>query len=436
MDRRHGGPIATSLRFSRGRLRRLAQVAAAMHALGLFATQSAIARADEHNPHVVIPPHVMPKVNAYHTWEDAWKMAVDIKAAEEAMGRSRKPGYVETEAEKRERTKLLALNQKTIERIRQGLKQPYVPPRMTSHNQLFPDFAHLRALARLMGLQAEEHLAQGRPDMALETCVDTIEMGEKVSRATTIIGRLVANALDAIGRAQAWHTVDKVGANASRSAALRLAVIDALRAPLSFTLREEMYGQQTAFLKEFKSPSWRQTLAGYFEVEGVPEIRAASKKGLMAEYTRVMKVHISRADRLPPSLKEIEPISRDPFISIIEPIFTDIAFSNASGVLTQTRLLMLEFALRAYRIENSSYPAKLADLVPSYLPYLPRDPFRPKQTFGYVRTTEGHTLYSIGPDGIDQGGKSIVNAAASPDGNKMRVLKESKGDIVAGVNTR
>ena len=51
------------------------------------------------------------------------------------------------------------------------------------------------------------------------------------------------------------------------------------------------------------------------------------------------------------------------------------------------------------------YPARLRDLVPSYLTKLPKDPFT-GQHFLYRRTGRfAYKLYSAGPNKIDEGGK-------------------------------
>ncbi len=416
----------------RRKLQRSAACVGAVLTLGLFTARYAYLRYGDVNPQVNIPAHVMPEVNAYHTWEKAWRVAVDLEGAGEAVGRSHRAGYVETDAERRQRTRILARNQETFRLIRQGLTQPYVPRRVEAIDQLLPDLSHLRSLARLMSLSSENLLLQGKPDEALAVSLETVAMGEMSFRATSTIGRLVGIAVEAIGRSTSWHIVSKVDATAARAAALRLAEIDARRMPLSSILREEMYGLQLSLLNIFKSPSWREARLNDFEIKGL--VMFATKRGLMAELTRAMEVQISKADLLPPDLTEVESTSIDPLINTLVFPADALIFKNVSNAVTQSRLLSVEFALRSHRVEHGAYPAALGDLVPSYLPKLPRDPFRPKQTFGYVRTKEGHKLYSVGPDGLDQGGKSIVRPNETTEGSRRMVLRDSKGDIVAGVN--
>jgi hypothetical protein len=70
----------------------------------------------------------------------------------------------------------------------------------------------------------------------------------------------------------------------------------------------------------------------------------------------------------------------------------------------QMRLLVCDLAIRIYRAERGSDPGELADLVPEYLPAVPRDPFSEKPLM-YRRTPKGYLLYSVGRNQVDDGGR-------------------------------
>jgi hypothetical protein len=61
--------------------------------------------------------------------------------------------------------------------------------------------------------------------------------------------------------------------------------------------------------------------------------------------------------------------------------------------LAQSRLLLCELAIRAYSLQHGRNPATLADVVPSYLPAVPKDPFDGGD-FDYRPTPSGHELHS------------------------------------------
>jgi hypothetical protein len=61
------------------------------------------------------------------------------------------------------------------------------------------------------------------------------------------------------------------------------------------------------------------------------------------------------------------------------------------------RLLVCDLAIRAYSLDHGRSPAKLADLVPDYLPEVPKDPFGNGE-FVYRLTPTGHELHSAGTE--------------------------------------
>ncbi len=77
------------------------------------------------------------------------------------------------------------------------------------------------------------------------------------------------------------------------------------------------------------------------------------------------------------------------------------------------------FAVCAFRAENGRIPSSLQQLVPKYLPTLPVDRFsgRPAR---YLPTADGYLIYSVGPNGKDEGGKHRGDA---PDyrGDDIRI---------------
>ena len=65
------------------------------------------------------------------------------------------------------------------------------------------------------------------------------------------------------------------------------------------------------------------------------------------------------------------------------------------------RLLMAQLALRTHYLEEGSLPSSLDALVPEYLPQVPQDPFS-NGPLRAKREKWRFTIYSVGPDGIDQ----------------------------------
>lgn len=65
-------------------------------------------------------------------------------------------------------------------------------------------------------------------------------------------------------------------------------------------------------------------------------------------------------------------------------------------------LLVAELALHEHVLEHGRSPKTLAELVPRYLPSIPLDPSG--QPLVYRQRSDGYILYSVGANGVDDGG--------------------------------
>jgi hypothetical protein len=81
-------------------------------------------------------------------------------------------------------------------------------------------------------------------------------------------------------------------------------------------------------------------------------------------------------------------------------------------------------AMQAYRLEHGVWPAALADLVPSFLPSLPLDPFdgRPLRFVPASGTGGRPLVYSVGADGVDGGGVPPTTRAGREGVQDLRMM--------------
>ena len=89
---------------------------------------------------------------------------------------------------------------------------------------------------------------------------------------------------------------------------------------------------------------------------------------------------------------------------------------------TRDALGQLGFALTAYRADHSAYPESLDALAPRYIARVPRDLFN-EQPLHYKRQADGFLLYSVGANGVDEGGRTFDS---QPPGDDI-VLKITRG---------
>lgn len=89
-------------------------------------------------------------------------------------------------------------------------------------------------------------------------------------------------------------------------------------------------------------------------------------------------------------------------------------FTRAAVTETRRRLLITALALERFHLRHQAYPASLSDLTPDFLPAVPID-FMDGAPLRYHPTNDGHfLLYSVGLDGIDNGGTMKPVTSSSP----------------------
>jgi hypothetical protein len=91
-------------------------------------------------------------------------------------------------------------------------------------------------------------------------------------------------------------------------------------------------------------------------------------------------------------------------IGLLMPAFFSALDAEDRNLACQA-MTQVVFALAAYRADRGAYPADLAALVPKYLPTMPEDPFS-GGPLRYKREESGFLLYSVGPNGNDDGGRT------------------------------
>ncbi|MSU60116.1 MAG: hypothetical protein EXS35_18425 [Pedosphaera sp.] len=89
------------------------------------------------------------------------------------------------------------------------------------------------------------------------------------------------------------------------------------------------------------------------------------------------------------------------------------ARSKHDAITARRRLILTELALRCYQSENGQPPRQLDQLVPKYLERVPQDPFT-TQPLVYRPDGAKWLLYSIGPDGVEDGGKPVKRLMQTP----------------------
>jgi hypothetical protein len=258
---------------------------------------------------------------------------------------------------------LLAANAESLRLLRTGLtRQCAVPMAAALTNFNLNQLSDMKRLVQLLAAEGRLMEIDDRPAVAAQSYSDAIRFGNEMSRGGFLIDRLVGIACEAIGCHALALVVPKLKTEDLRIVIGELEKLDAGRVSWEEILKNEKYYMRYQMRNRFNpllwAISWWQSRPSLQKAETKHKITAAHE-----------------------------------------------------------RLLIGELALRRHRFEQGHPPARLDEMAPAYLAKVPQDPFTGNPMVYRPRGTNW-LFYSIGPDGVDNGG--------SPAGKAWPV----KGDLL------
>ncbi len=389
-----------------------------------------------YDPAPDLPPLVLPPVpvpNALDTFSAA---ANEIKAKDRLPATS-SDYHKWTAAERWKNVREgLGENQKALALIEAGLRQPFG----YSLNDLdlergLRKVSRIKDSAKLLIAVAEFERLRGEPDASLQTSVKILQIGLRAKNDGSNITRMIAAAIEAMGRHSAWQVADSAGKEAALDAARKLDQEFASVESFARHLERSRELEVREIVRETSKPNWRlEFVRQVVQADGLlaaPSALFDNRRRAIRQYRANVDSWVRKAKapfkhRNPPPTTPSSPLARS-WASHVEAMwFADVRAE------AQVKLLMLALALRAYRLEHGRFPNRLTVLTPEYLSRIPADPFNDGPDFHYLNKGSSYLLYSIGPDGKDDGGTPIVDR--SPAKPLYIVRFDSRGDIVAGVN--
>jgi len=336
---------------------------------------------------------------------------------------------------KRQRASTLK-NAAALSLLRQGLKLPLVVPPKRGLSAPSPPYSALRWLARMVLQESAVRAADKRWDLAVDGALDVVQMGAVLQNGSNTLGMLVGSAIESMGRGDVARWRGQLNAAQAGQAARRLESIEARRSGYEAISREAMWNSLSELRDVFKNADWKKSRAGsdpkgyaalFRDPRDIARLRQTSDRQIEANFVATMQAANAR-DRLPYSPKL--PLVPDP----ADPLSTLFVGAETSRGVTRSRvnyernsasnrLLTVDLALQAFVTPRANYPQSLGELVPKYLATVPRDPFAPKSELRYKRRGDRFLLYSVGPDGVDNGGAPMKTRGISLD---------SVGDMLSG----
>jgi hypothetical protein len=388
-------------------------------------------------PHIKIPPQKLPKPNGYDYFVKAGKMLPTGGKVQYGPASSTEPLDSWTMAEYEQ---FMRLNAPALAVFREGLSKPSMSPRSKSYYD-FPSYASFREIARRLVSEAMYYEKTNQFAKAADSLLDCQELGVEVPRGGCLITGLVGFAVESIGGPQRLGPLlAKLSSNELAHVAKRLERIQAKRVPYFEIVLEEgrssalMYAQEvrhsgvSEYLKHpwFEWP-WQQS-GGISKTDWTEQwdnLRYvfANKQTITIENLRFCEA-VAKEQRKPYTGKSKVRVPNNLIAQMSGEMFIR-AHSCQARNEAGANLLQTEVAIRRYRLDHGTYPAKLPDLIPQYLKKAPTDPFGLGKPLRYKPLKNGSQflLYSFGLDLNNDGG------TAKP---WLVQIKLEDGDLVAG----
>jgi hypothetical protein len=312
-------------------------------------------------------------------------------------------------------------------------------------NITFPSFSSQRALARFLCATALLQHQKGDDASAVDTLRGVLFQAEAVGQEQGfLISHLVAMAIDALGvnTLEAIMPTLPVGEedSAGRPGALPAsrAQVDDLIADLldEAALRQSwlraMWGERLFCLDSVNAVVTTPGAPGAIAM-GAPNLArplgwllkpmfqldaifmmdfctACAEAGLSRDYQRAK----SMAPGFPTFESNIERNSHLLSWDLLPALGS--CLRQHFYVLAYRRLAATALAIRLYEFEHEHRPHALNELVPDYIPAIPLDPFSADGApIGYRPDADPPVLYSVGDDGVDDGGEFAVTDFGTVD---------------------
>jgi hypothetical protein len=300
----------------------------------------------------------------------------------------------------------------------------------------------MRSVHRLLALEARVRLARGDVDGAVESLLAMLPAAQTLEHQPTLVEHLVRMACLGVAFKQIELLLNETQLTEEQLARLQaeLAATDIQRGLTKGMLGERGMGyntfQNVHSLADIDAmgaggappADWKKNVSvgvgrpadcqKYLELLG--EMIAASREPFPAARERV-----GQAEQKIQDLVAVRnPLEKLKYVvtALLTPA-TSKVFDAFARSLARRDALICAIAAERHRLASDSFPSQLADLTPSLLPAVPTDPFDGKP-LRMLAGTDELTIYSVGPDGLDNQGLETDNRG-EPD--IVVKVKSSKG---------
>jgi hypothetical protein len=368
----------------------------------------------------------------------------------------------------------LASNRVTLERIQSALAKPVLDcefdPTLGARAR-FPHLMTPKKLTQWFGPRVALGLHGGKARQTLKDLVTEIELPRMLAHDGIVISELVRIAIAGVARVDTWEALQADGWTDDDLAQMRGAwERQHFAVPMTRALEGERIFAQSYYDQMRKSnqeavtilfgmdefvleerPNWEKTFS---DLPGGRAVADFLKKEVYCRlwrftwldqdqlrYLRYLEslIALSRDAGREKSLKKIQPLVTDMMLKFQNRDFYDhlrypseMSVSSLSRILaksmraeTERSLVMAAIALKRYKVRHGTLPQSLSELIPEFIGGEPVDYMDGHPLRYRAQPAAGFLLYSVGEDGIDEGGD-----ASLPRGKTSSGIIWNRKDVV------
>jgi len=363
----------------------------------------------------------------YEKWEEEEKRKLLPIVGEAELPLRTEPLTEETKALV---TQYLADNQQALELLHKGAAMEhsrYPVDLSKGFEALMPDLSNIRSGAFLLKLEAILHAENGKPEKVVDSIESTFGLARSLSKDPIFISQLVRIACQALAVSALEHTINRTEFTDEQLVDLSQTLINAEDPSAMFRAfaGERCMGVSILKMPAAKIPSMlsiannRPHLLGVLAISlyrfaGLADMDAIIYLDLMNDYMKAIQLPPQQRQEAADAVDaRFDKTSRiHVLLHVIMP-----ALSRATTIdvrnIAQLHTALAGIAVQRYRLATDNLPDTLAELTPTYLDAVPKDPFDGEE-LRYKKLETGFVVYSIGEDGNDDGGKEKPRKRTRP----------------------
>ena len=334
----------------------------------------------------------------------------------------------------------VARNAPALAKLRAALAAGIEIPAPTNYDLPLPLYARARELARQLWQESAVRAADGDAMASAQSSLDALRLGVQIARGP-LLQSLVGEAIAAIARRSLeQNAAPRLDARQSREVAAQWQQISAQMPTYAQTLRAEepvtlaLIRLNFAAIDDPQKRAQAQKMldAGGLQPDQEKMLREALKLSvadLSADIGRLFRVAIERASLPYQTAGQAEPLrGTNAYTEIFAQTLGPASRFSSERDALNNRLLVAALLLRAARLDGATpdkFDAGIDPFSPDLAPLL------------YRRDGDKYQLYSVGPDGKDNGGAPIQTLVTDDETGETkttgRLAPNATGDIVAPV---